>query len=142
MDIIFSANNNEEIKIIPVIPQDLPQVDKSYSSSSINTLYGELNLIGVKGLRSLTLESFFPSRRYLFMRPGSTTDYSSYIRFFEKWADERKPIRIVITDTNREILNMAVTVQSFTWQVMRNLDVSYRLELKEYVFVKVRRLGQ
>ena len=39
MDIIFSANNNEEIKIIPVIPQDLPQVDKSYSSSSINTLY-------------------------------------------------------------------------------------------------------
>ena len=121
MDIIFSANNNEEIKIIPVIPQDLPQVDKSYSSSSINTLYGELNLIGVKGLRSLTLESFFPSRRYPF---------------------ERKPIRIVITDTNREILNMAVTVQNFTWQVMRNLDVSYRLELKEYVFVKVRRLGQ
>lgn len=48
MDIIFSANNNEEIKIIPVIPQDLPQVDKSYSSSSINTLYGELNLIGVR----------------------------------------------------------------------------------------------
>ena len=89
MDIIFSANNNEEIKIIPVIPQDLPQVDKSYSSSSINTLYGELNLIGVKGLRSLTLESFFPSRRYPFMRPGSTTDYSSYIRFFEKWADEK-----------------------------------------------------
>lgn len=142
MDIIFSANNNEEIKIIPVIPENLPEVSKSYNNTTMTTLYGELNLIGVKGLKELTLESFFPCRQYAFMRPGSSIDYDGYIKFFEKWADNKKPIRIVIVDTNREILNLAVTVQSFTWYVMRNGDISYSLELKEFVFVKVRRLSQ
>ncbi len=90
----------------------------------------------------MTLDSFFPCRKYPFMRPGSSTDYEKYIKFFERWADSKKPIRVVMVNTNREILNMAVTVQSFSWKVKRNGDVAYSLALKEFVFVKVRRLSQ
>lgn len=128
--------------IIPVIPEELPQIEKAYNNTTMTTLYGELNLIGVRGLREMTLESFFPCRKYPFMRSGSSTEYEKYIKFFERWADSKKPIRVVMVDTNREILNMAVTVQSFSWKVKRNGDVAYSLALKEFVFVKVRRLSQ
>lgn len=142
MDIICSANNNEEIMIMPVVPEDLPEIEKSYNNTSMTTLYGELNLIGVKGLRQLTLESFLPCSKRPYMRPGSSMDYEAYIKFFERWADAQKPIRVVMVDTNREILNMAAAVQSFSWKVKRNGDISYSLVLKEFAFVKVRRLSQ
>lgn len=142
MDIIFSANNNEEIKVMPVMPENLPEVSISYNNITMSTIYGELNLIGSKGLRELSLSSFFPCRQYPFMRPKSTTDWQSYVSFFQRWANNKKPIRIVIVDDNKEILNMAVTVNSFKWFIKKNKDVEYTVDLKEYVFVKVRRLSQ
>jgi len=138
MDIIFSANNNEEIKIMPVVPNDI-EIAQSQNNEEFETLNsGTLNLIGDLGLRSLSIQSFFPCNEYRWIKKGASSDGWSYVDFFQKWRKRGVPIRIVmISKTGREVLNMACTIDGFTPAEKRNGDISYSLEIKEYTFVGV-----
>ena len=48
MDIIFSANNNEQVLTLPIIPENMPELSQSYKNSTFESINGELNLIGNK----------------------------------------------------------------------------------------------
>lgn len=141
MDIIFSANNNEEVMILPIIPKDMPELSNIYNNTVFETVNGQINLIGNKGLREVMLESFFPvNKNYRYAHSGSNPDGWAYVAFFNKWMDKRVPIRMVWVDDNKEISNMAYTVEKFTTQIARNKDINYTLELKEYRFIKVKKV--
>ena len=58
-----------------------------------------------------------------------------YVEFFRRWREKLVPMRITITDTDREIINMAVLVDSFEWEMLRNGDISYSISLTEYTFI-------
>ncbi len=136
MDIIFSANNNEEIKILPVVPNDTPisQTQNNEQFQTINS--GTLNLIGDMGLRGLSIQSFFPIHNYRWIKKGSNADAWSYVEFFKKWRGKRVPLRIVvITSTGKEILNMPCTIDEFEYYEKRNGDIGYSLTINEYTFV-------
>lgn len=50
------------------------------------------------------------------------------------------PIRMIFVDNdNREISNMAYTVESFNCFVDRQGDIQYSLDLKEYRFPKAKK---
>lgn len=136
MNIVFSANNMAEIMTLPIVPNEF-SVSKPYANEEFETIaHGTLNLIGLKGLRTLSLSSFFPNRFYSFAK--NTKKASECINFFEKWAAKRVPIRIIVTDDReKEVLNMACTIESFEYGLDRAGDVPYTLELKEFVFVAV-----
>lgn len=138
IDIIFSANNGEEVRIIPVLPEKLPTMEQSYNNTTFESINGDINLIGTKGLRTVELSSFFPVfKNYCFMRPGSEQDGWMYVAFFNKWADRKVPIRMVwIDDKGREISNMAYTIESFSVTINKIKDIEYTLSLKEYRFIK------
>lgn len=42
MDIIFSANNNEQILTLPVILENMPEFSQSYKNSTFESVNGEL----------------------------------------------------------------------------------------------------
>ncbi|WP_027399085.1 hypothetical protein [Anaerovorax odorimutans] len=135
MEIIFSANNNEEFKVLPIVPNDI-EIAQAQSNTEFTTVNaGTLNLIGDLGLRSLSIASIFPTHKYNFLKKGSSSDGWSYVDFFSKWRDKRVPIRLVITDNGKEILNIPCTVDNFTYTVRENNDIGYSLEIKEYRFV-------
>ncbi|MNP46267.1 hypothetical protein D3C76_1402540 [compost metagenome] len=136
MDIVFSVNNFQEVCKLPIIPSEL-NIDKPWNNEEFETIgQGTLNLIGLKGLRSLTIESFFPTRRYNFAR--DKRNGWEYVEFFDKWRSKRVPLRVIITDDNeREILNMPCTIDNFTYGLDRAGDIRYSLATKEFVFVKV-----
>jgi hypothetical protein len=138
MDIIFSANNNEEIKIMPIVPNDI-EIVQSQSNEEFETLNsGTLNLIGELGLRNLSIQSFFPCNEYRWIKKGASTDGWSYVDFFQKWRNRKVPIRIVmISKIGRQILNMPCTIDEFSHAEKRNGDIAYTLEIKEYTFVGV-----
>ena len=138
MDIVFSANNNEEIKIIPVI-QDGIEVSQGQSNEEFQTINsGTLNIIGDIGLRSLSIQSFFPCRNYTWIKKGASSNGWSYVDFFKKWRGKQVPIRIVMTNKEgKEVLNMPCTVDNFTYSEKRNGDINYSLEIKEYKFVNL-----
>lgn len=59
MDIIFSANNNEQVLTLPIIPENMPELSQSYKNSTFESINGELNLIGTKALRTVSFSCFF-----------------------------------------------------------------------------------
>lgn len=137
MDIVFSANNFEETRRLPIIPQEL-NVEEPWNNEEFETIgQGVLNLIGLKGLRLVTVESFFPTREYSFAR--DKRNGWEYVEFFRKWRERRVPLRLIITDNQeREVLNMPCTIDSFTYGLDRVGDITYSLAVKEFVFVKVK----
>lgn len=133
MDIVFGANNFEEMIKLPIIPPTF-EVPNPWKNEEFETIQkGTLNLIGVRALRAIPIQSFFPMKHYNFAK-----DYRNgwdYVNFFNKWSDRRVPIRIIATDDDgSEMLNMACTVENFTYGLDRAGDIAYTLELKEFRF--------
>lgn len=135
MDIIFSANNNEEIMVFPVVPPDTgPAVPQEHED--FEAITGKMKIIGNMGLRSLSIESFWPvDKNYPWVRPGSEPNGWLYVEFFEKWREKKVPIRVIITtDDGATRLNMACVVNDLTWKVDRVGDIKYKLDVEEYRF--------
>ena len=136
MDIIFSANNNETVLILPVLPENMPELVESYKNNTFESVKGEINLIGTKALRTVNIQSFFPvNKNYPFIRPQAVKNGWEYVAFFNKYANLRVPIRMVWTDGFNEISNMAYTIESFSIQINKAKDIKFNLDLKEYRFV-------
>ena len=135
MDIIFSANNNEEVLVFPVVPPDLgPAI--SQDNEVFEAVTGRMKLIGNMGLMTLSIESFWPvNKNYPWVRPGSEADGWLYVTFFDKWRKKKVPMRVIITtDDGATRLNMACLVNSLEWQVDRVGDIQYKLSVEEYRF--------
>lgn len=138
MEVTFSARNNQVIMTLPIVPPDIIVESESKDERFDTAQSGSILLIGEPGLRKLTIESFFPSRSYEFMKPGSVADPALYIYFFEQFKKLKEPIRIVMTlSSGKTYLNMPVRVGSFSHGIMQNGDVRYTLPLVEYSFVGV-----
>ncbi|MCY9529173.1 hypothetical protein M5X04_07465 [Paenibacillus alvei] len=135
MDIVFSANNMQETMKLPIIPPDF-SFSIPRNNEEFETINGPLNLIGTRGLKTLSISSIFPNKKYKFAKVQKHG--WDCVRFFNKWANKRMPIRIIVTDNKaNEILNMACTIENFEYGLDRAGDIPYTLELKEFVFVKV-----
>lgn len=140
IDIIFSANNNEQVLTLPVLPESMPEFAQSYKNSTFESINGELNLIGTKALQTVSITSFFPNKKYNFIRPKATPDGWVYVAFFNKYANQKMPIRMILLDNEgKEISNMAYTIETFNTYVDKVGDVQYTLDLKEYRFPKVKK---
>lgn len=135
-DIIFSANNNEEVMILPAVPE--VEVDKPQNNEKFETINnGTLNLIGDEGLRTFSITSILPSQKYHWLRPGSVAEPFKYVDFFNKWRDKKVPIRIVTSRMDgTEWFNMPCLVDNFKFRLRKNGDIAYSLEISEYPFIK------
>lgn len=142
MDIVVSANNNEEVYVLPVVPPLEDLINSTYNNGTFDTMQlGEINLIGMKGLRTINIQSFFPTKEYPWIKKGASSNGWDYVNFFNKWADNRNPIRIIITSGTNTIINMACTVESFNYGIDKVGDIKYTLDLKEYRFVKAEKVS-
>lgn len=135
-DVIFSANNNEEVMILPVVPEiDLKNPQNNETFVTVNS--GTLNLIGGIGLKTFSITSKFPGQNYPWIRPGSVGEPSKYVDFFEKWRDRKLPFRCITSKKDgSEWFNMACLVDDFDYVERKNGDVDYTLELSEYPFIE------
>lgn len=139
MNIILSVNNAEIIKTLPVVPPDI-SIDEATNIETFQTMNsGELILLGEEGLRSLSIDSIFPNHNYPWLKSGSSYDGWTYVDFIKKYKKEKRPMRIVITSKfKKEVLNMPVVVESFSYSLDQTGDIRYSIQFKEYKFVDVR----
>ena len=134
MDFYLSYNNNEEQLRLPVTPSDLELSQRNNNTViNINAL-GEINLIGKKGLASISLSSFFPAQEYYFCKYTGFPKPYECVKMIQKWRDSGRPIRLIITGTS---INYAMTIENFIFSEQDGTrDVYFTLELREYVFTK------
>lgn len=127
-----------EIWIDKIMLPVTPLFEIPYSNNNVEENLSELgtiNIAGNEGLRSLEIDSFFPSKEYDFLesRTNSTDPYD-YVRVFMDMARKNEPVRLVITETP---FNFEVLIESFvSGEVDGTGDVSYKMSLKEYRRVK------
>lgn len=134
MDIVFSINNNAEIMVLPVSPEW--EIAEDQGNETYNGLSFNIRMIGNPGLRTMELSSFLPSKRYPFVNPYADIDPQAYIDFFRRIKSDKIPARIVITDRQSvERLNMAVSIDNFTYQYRANGDADFSLSMTEYIFL-------
>jgi len=132
MNITVSANNNKEILEFPIIPRDtnLNNPSKNEEFQTINA--GTLNLLGDKGLRSLSISSIFPKNKETWAKAGSVEGIK-YVDFFNKWQGKNVPIRIVMSlESGKELVNMLCSIENFTYNFNSVENIKYTLDLKEY----------
>jgi len=137
INVFLSINNNAEVVQIPVPPEDY-NVPSPWNNERVDGLQQTLNLIGLKGLRSVEIKSFFPIRDYPFLQNRSMWGMA-YVDTIERWRGMRLPIRLVIVDAKgAQSLNMAVTIDNFEWGVKKDGDIYYTLQMTEFPFITAR----
>jgi len=134
LDIFLSINNREQVIKLPVVPAQF-KVSTGMNNQVYETItQGEIKLIGLSALSSITLESFFPAKDYPFLRSEAYSGWE-YAGIIEAWKARRVPIRIIITETP---INMAVTIEKFEYGVQDgSQDIYYTLELSEFKFINL-----
>lgn len=127
MDIYLSVNNREQVICLPVLPSEFT-VSKPRSNEVFETVsQGELNLIGRSQLKSISWDSFFPSKDYPFLRDRSNTAFG-YLYLLDTWYEQKLPMRLIITETP---INMACTIEDFSYTIKKDGDMHYSITLSE-----------
>ncbi len=129
----MTFNNREEGFILPINPQTL-EISEANKNTKIDLLnVGEINLIGNRGLKVITLSSFFPNVNSHFNKVGR--EPIEYKNMLEKWKNSKKPIRLIISDMG---LNLAAAIENLTFSMREgDGDIYYTIELAEYRFLNV-----
>ena len=128
--IFFKYENN--IVQLPINPEKL-EIEMKADIKSIETVgIGDISLIKGQKLRSLKISSFLPSdNKYPFiLTKGDFKEPKFYIDFFSKIISDKKPCRLVITDTE---INMLMSIESFNHNYQGgDDDVYFDIDLQEY----------
>jgi hypothetical protein len=132
MDIYIYTNDRNEVIRLPVVPTEVmvrsPQKNEIFESISL----GELKTIGTKGLKTLSLSSFFPSKDYPFLKDRTYKGFE-YSDIIERWRSSGLPMRLMVTETN---INMPITIDEFEYGIKdASKDVVYNMTISEFRMV-------
>lgn len=136
---LFLKYGNRIVQL-PVNPEAISVSIPGSNKGTTVVKLGEITNIGLVGLSSLTIDSFFPSYAYPFVNTaGDFKEPQFYIDFIKEIRNDRKPVRLIITGTE---INMLVTIEDFGYDRRWGTDdLDYSLKVKEYKEHTVRMLS-
>lgn len=133
MELIMSANNNEQVVVFPYVPADV-EINNPYEKEELITVKGPYTLLGDRKNKTLELEGwFFCNYKPQFAHPKSV-DGKVYVDFFEKFLAKRVPFRVILVKDKVELVNMACDVE-FSYYYDKRGDIKYHLLCTEFLFV-------
>lgn len=134
--VILSFDNGAEKFTLPVTPKEFSIGDSQNNKTLQITEAGEINLLGFRNLKTLTLEGFFPNGHdYPFIVSDEVKGPYEYIAILQRWKESHKPIRVVITQSD---VNLAMGIEGLQYGPRDGSgDVYFSLALKEYRFLNV-----
>lgn len=128
IDIYLSVNNGAEVLEIPVIPKEV-KVDNGQNTETFETASGTVfALLTSFGLKTISWESFFPSKDYDFVRGTRLASVFDYESIISKWQNARLPARLVIHFDGEKSINMAVKCVIKSYSIDPSGDMNYELE--------------
>ena len=133
MDVFLSVNNREEVLQLPVVPSSFT-ISKPQTTEKFETVSGEeILLIGKPKLKSISIESFFPVREYLYLHHTYNPDMWGwdYVYKIDTWIAQKLPIRLIITyESSDTPINMAVAVTNFEYTLKSDGDLWYKIDFE------------
>lgn len=124
----YLSQDNDRIQL-PVPPGSF-EVPNEINVAVFNVeLAGEISFIGKKKLSNITIQGFFPAQYYSFCQTTPLNPYD-YVKKIKDWQNSGKPIRLIVTETD---VNMLCTINKFTYSEQAGTrDLDFTLELTEY----------
>jgi hypothetical protein len=132
MKVVFADMDGLVTLVLPLLLAK-PKISQSNQHEVFKTLkYGDIVLLGDKGLRSVEWSAFFPVNKifYTFTEYNALLDGNEYVTFLNEHSES--PFRLIITENNKTEINMLVVVDSFEYQKDKVGDINYTLKLQEY----------
>lgn len=113
---------------LPIRPASY-QITQENSHQTVNVqTRGDVTILGKKGLKEFSFESFFPARDYPFADYPKDRNPWEYVKKILSW--QEKNLQFIITKTK---INKPVIIQAFTFSEEDGTgDIKYSLSLKEY----------
>lgn len=136
MDVFLSINNREQVIQLPIVPSEF-KVPSPINNETFTTInQGDIKMIGLRGLKSISIDAFFPKRDYPFLRSRQYWGWE-YVEIIETWIDRRVPIRLIVTNTP---INIAMSIDSFEYGPQDGSgDIYYSLALSEFPFINLKK---
>lgn len=112
-----------------VLPSEYELSSESNNTQVDIDSFGEINLIGKRKLKKISLSSFFPKQKYSFCQYETFPTPKESVKLIEKMKSNGE-LRLTITGT---IINMECTIESFTWgENDGTKDINFTIEFLEY----------
>ena len=125
--IVTLSCDNSSI-VLPVTPESFGVQVKNNNSVVNITNFGNYNMMGKTGLKSITISSFFPAQDYNFSS-GSDEPYE-LVNQIEEWRLSTKPLNLLIENS---IIDFDCLIDSFEYKEQDGTgDVYFTLVLTEY----------
>lgn len=124
-----STQNADEYIRIPVNPPKFEFTEAQLNQKITLLNLGEANQLGGKGLAALSFSSFFPSSISPFFKHAEKNP-EEYISLLKKWKDNAIPIRVIITESN---INIVMIINRLVYYKNEgDRDIYYTLDFDEY----------
>lgn len=128
----FLSFQNTQVIQLPVPPAKY-EVDEPWKNQQQDGLRQAMNLIGISGLKTVSITSFFPIEGHDYPFNQNTSMWGKeYVDLISNWRAQRYPIRLIARGTYHD-LNMLVTIDDFKHSVGQDGDINYTLSMTEYV---------
>lgn len=133
---MWIKNDEEELRL-PVLPSSFEMsCVRNDETVTINSL-GEINLLGKRGLRSISISSLFPKQQYDFSEKVEYEPYE-YVKKIKTWLNTGDVVIFKITGAK---VNLNCVIESFTYgENDGSGDVSYTIDFKEYRYIKKKKV--
>lgn len=136
MDIFLSVNNREEVIQLPIVPSEF-KIASPVNNETFTTInQGDIKLFGERGLKSITIDTFFPKKEYPFSRNKAMFGWE-YVEMIESWVDRKLRVRFIVTNTP---INLVFTIDSFEYGPQDGSgDIYYSLSLSEFKKIELQK---
>lgn len=130
MEIYLSTLDRKNIFKFPFIESKNVSFGSSLNTETFeNSLGKELTLIGEEKLKTISINSFFPHKRYrwlpflLFLAPEC-------LAFLSKYRKSILKVTVILSETS---FSYPCIIKDFTWKKKSNQDIDYSITIEEYV---------
>ena len=125
--IVTLSCDNSSI-VLPVTPESFGVQVKNNNSVVNITNFGNYNMMGKTGLKSITISSFFPAQDYNFSSGGD--EPYELVNQIEEWRLSTKPLNLLIENST---IDFDCLIDSFEYKEQDGTgDVYFTLGLTEY----------
>lgn len=130
MEIYLSTLDRKNIFKFPFIESKNVSFGSSLNTETFeNSLGKELTLIGEEKLKTISINSFFPHKRYRWL-PFLSFLAPECLVFLTKYRKSILKVTVILSEAS---FSYSCVIKDFTWKKKSNQDIDYSITIEEYV---------
>lgn len=113
---------------LPILPQEVGESGEQDNKTEIVNALGEVNLLGLQKLETVSLEAHFPKKPMYYDQYSGYPSPKKCVKLVKKMK-KNGVIRFIVTP----LINYEATIEQFEWKYIDGTeDIHYTMEIKRY----------